>query len=90
MAAEQIMMQTITQAAIKAAKAAIMTIKETENPVNAARYMQVMLRTGGPVLKQPNIDWKTADKYQELWNFEIEVKNIVMTITYKITRSPID
>ena len=41
-----------------------------------------MPRTGSPSLEQPTFDWKTADKYQELGNFELEVKNIVMTNSY--------
>ena len=43
-----------------------MTDKEAENALNAARLVQLMLRTGGPALKQPMFDWKAADKYQEL------------------------
>ena len=62
MAAKQSMMQVITYATIKAAKAAVMAIKEVEQLVNAARLLQVMLRTGHPALKLPTFDWKAAGK----------------------------
>ena len=67
------------QAIIQAAKTTIMVVKEAENPVNTARSVQVMPRAGSPALKQSTFDWKARDKYQELQNFEIEVKNIFMT-----------
>ena len=66
------MMQEITWAAIEAAKAAIITIRVALNPVNAAWPVHVIPRIGSPVPKQPTFDWKAADKYQELWNLEIE------------------
>ena len=46
------MPQVITQAATEAAKAEIMAIKEAENPINAARSMQVLPETGSSPLKQ--------------------------------------
>ena len=66
MVAKQRMMQTITQAATEAAKTAIMVVKKADTPVNSAKSVQGMPRAGGPVLKQPIFDWKTAHKYQEL------------------------
>ena len=57
------MIQAITQAAIEAAKAEIMSVKEIENPVKTAISVQVMPRTGSPALKQSTFDWKAADKY---------------------------
>ena len=45
-AVKQKMIQTITQAGIQAGTAAIMAVKEAENPVNAARLVQVMPRIG--------------------------------------------
>ena len=75
------MMQTMTQSAMEAAtKAAIAAVKEVENTVNAARSIQVMYRSDGPALKQPKFDWKAAGKYQELLNFETDVKSIFITI----------
>ena len=58
MAAEQNITQTVTQAATEVAKAAIMTVREVENPVNAVISVKVMPRTVGPVLKQLTSDWK--------------------------------
>ena len=64
--AKQSTMQAITQAAKEAAKAAIMAVKEEENPVIIARSVQVMHRMGGPALKLPTFNLKTGDKYQEI------------------------
>ena len=50
----------------RSSKTAIIADKEAENPVNAARSVQVMPRTGSQALKKPPFNWKTADKYQEL------------------------
>ena len=36
------------------------------------------LKADGPALKQPIFNCKSMDKYQELGNFEIEVKNIMI------------
>ena len=41
MADKQNMMQAITQAIIKAANGAIMTVKEPDNQINTARLVQV-------------------------------------------------
>ena len=48
------------------AKAAIMGAKEAENAVNTAKSEQVMPRRGSPSLKQQTVNWKAAEKYQEL------------------------
>ena len=74
--------QNMTQANTQAAKAAIMAAKEAQNPVNIARTVQVMLRTDGPALQQPTFDAKAADRSQELWNFQIDIKNTFMTDSY--------
>ena len=66
MAAEQSMTQTITQAAIKTAKAAIIAIREADIPFNNNRLVHTVPRSGSPALKQPTFDWKVADKSQEL------------------------
>ena len=52
---------------------------EVDNLINNARPVHAVPRWGGPELKLPTFDWKVAEKYQELCNFEIEVKN-----TFKI------
>ena len=51
--------QNVTQRIAQVAEAVIMAAKEAENPVNTARSVQIMPRTGGPALKQPA-------KYQDL------------------------
>ena len=81
MAAEQNMTKAIMQAAMEAAKAAIMVIKEAENSVSTAKPIQMMPKTGDLALKQPIFDWKVPDKYQELQNIKIEVEKI-MTSSY--------
>ena len=37
----------------------------------------------GTLLKQPPFDWKGPVKYHELHNFQIEVRNIFLTNSYK-------
>ena len=69
-------MQVIKQASTEAAKTAVMTVKEAENSINPARSVQIMFWTGDPKLKPPILCLKAAYKYQELQNFEIEVKYI--------------
>ena len=70
MAAEQYAMQSITQAAIVTAKAAIMAVKEAENAVNVARSVQVMPRIGSPALKQLTFERKPANTKN--WKFHIK------------------
>ena len=60
------MRQAVTQSAIEAAKAAIMSVREAENLVGAARSVWVATRTGDSALKQQTHDLKAADKYREL------------------------
>ena len=60
MRAEQNMTQTITQTAIESAKAALITNRNADNPVNTASPVQVMLRTEGPALKPPTFGWKAT------------------------------
>ena len=36
-------------------------------------------RDGGPALKQPSFNWNVTDKYVELQNFVMEVKDILET-----------
>ena len=62
MAIEQNMIWAITQEAIEADKVAIISVKETENPVNTVRLVKVMPRTCDPALKQPLFDWTVTDK----------------------------
>ena len=71
MVVEQNMTQEMMQVVNKVAKTVIMAIREVDNPVNNERLVHASPRLGGQVLKQPMFDWKVADKYQELCNFEI-------------------
>ena len=77
---------------IEAAKAEVMAVRETDHQVNKARPIHTMPRSGGPVQRQSTFDWKMANKYQELFNFKIEVNNIFMMnncSTQEIERVPI-
>ena len=62
MAAKQNMMQAIMQAAV----GAIISFKHVKKPVNTARSVTAMVRTGRLTLKQPTFDSKTEYKYTEL------------------------
>ena len=53
---------------------------EAENPASTARPLQVMPRAGSLTLRQPFFDWRMPDKCQDLWNFKIEVRNILLPI----------
>ena len=64
-----------------------MAVREADNPVNSARIIHAMPGSDGPALGQPLVDWKMADKYQNLCNFEVEVKNIFMTIHRRLRGS---
>ena len=59
---------------IEATKEAIVTIRKANKPINNIRPVHMGPRSDGPVLKHCTFDWKVADKYQELCNFEIEVR----------------
>ena len=53
MVAEQSMIQTITQVAIKAAEVAIMAVRVADNAINIARTIHTPPSLGGPTLRQP-------------------------------------
>ena len=74
MITEQSMPQTIMQAEIKVTKAPVIALREADNLVNNARQIHTMPRSGSTVLRQQTFDWNVANKYQDLCNFEIEVK----------------
>ena len=84
MTPEQSMTLATAQTATEVDKAAIMTVKEVENPVNAGISVEVMPRTGSTALKHQTFDWKSGDKCKELQHLEIEAKNIFMTYSYNI------
>ena len=87
MAAEQSMTQAIIQEAIKGTKAAIIAVGEIDSSVNNARPVYAIIRSGGPTLKEATFDLRPADKYQELCNFDIGVKNIFLTNSFSIQES---
>ena len=61
------------QVGIEDATVAIMTIRD---PGQQCHIITCVPGSGGLALKQLTFDWKVADKYQELCNFEMQVKNI--------------
>ena len=71
MASEQIITHVAMQAGIEAAKAAIMAVREADNPVNNARPIHRMARSISSVVRQLTFDWKVAEKYEELDSFEV-------------------
>ena len=79
--------QVIKEAVIEATKAAIIVIRVMDNLVNNAKPINAMPRLGNPALRQPIFDWKVANKYQKLCDFEIEVWNIFMTKKYNVQES---
>ena len=81
------MTHAMMKAAIAGAKAAIMTVREADNLVSNARPLHTTPRLGSPALRQQMFDWKARDKYQELCNFPLEVKNIFMTNNYETQES---
>ena len=62
-------MQEIKQAVTEATKVALMAVREVDDPVIAARPVQVMPKTDIPGLKLPTFDWKATEKCHELWKF---------------------
>ena len=86
MAYEQRMTQAIPQVT-ETTKAVKMAFRETEIPVNTTRLVPPIPQISGPVLNKPMFDWKSPDKYLELHNFEIEIKNIFLTNSYNIQES---
>ena len=82
MTLKQGMTQAILQATIEATKADIMAVRKANNPVNNAKSLHTVPRSWGPILKQQTLEWKVADKYQQLYNFKIDVKNTFMTNSY--------
>ena len=87
MAAEQSMAWAIMQVTTEATKVAIMAVRVADNPVTSARPVHTMPRSGGLALRQPMFDLKAAEKYQELCNFEIKVKNTFMINYYNTQES---
>ena len=70
---EHNMALAITKAATEASKQ-LMKIIEAETPVSSVRTIKATLWMRSPALKQPTFEWKAQGKYNELYDFEIEVK----------------
>ena len=72
------MTQAIMQAAIEVMKTAVEAMSEVKGPAKrnntAVATPSVSTTDSGPVLKQPAFNWKAQGKYNELLNFEMEVK----------------
>ena len=62
---EQSITQVITQEVIEATKAAIMAVREADNPVDNARPIHTMPRSGMPVLQQPMFDHAVKKQEQK-------------------------
>ena len=83
MTVEHSMTHVIMQALIEADKAAIMPISEVDNTVSNARPVHAMPRSVSPTLNEHTFDWRVAEKYQELCNFETEVKRTFFLVATK-------
>ena len=65
------------QAVIEAMEAVVQTMSEAAGPKrNKAVAMTASMSAGtsGSSLKQPTFNWKDKNEYNELLNFEMEVK----------------
>ena len=74
MADQTVMNEAIMKAVAEATRAAIQTMVESHQ-----RQEVQGPKLDGPVLKQPQFNWKAADKYTEWKAFIIEVRNVLST-----------
>ena len=84
METEQTILQSITHALTASTKAEIMTVKEEEGPMKCRRPVHTASKVSRPKFREPTLDWKAQDKCNELNNFKIKVRNIIMMDTYNI------
>ena len=77
MAAEQSMTLAITETMIEAAQTTSTAIEEAHNFIINTRPVHGETRPDGSAIKQATFDWNTAFKYQELYDFEIEIKHFL-------------
>ena len=74
----QAMTQTLMQAVIEPAMAAVQDMSEAVGPTErnnvAVTTQSVSTRSGGPTFKQPIYSRKVQDKYNDLLYFEMQVK----------------
>ena len=61
----------IAQAVADATRGAIQALAAAR----AERTQNAGPRLDGPMMKQPNFNWKAGDKYNEFKNFRLEVNN---------------
>ena len=61
-----------------------MVVRETEGPTKSRRTVQVMTRASWQTLRQLIFNWKIQDRYNELNNCKIEVRNIFLMNSYSI------
>ena len=59
-------------------------VREAEGSSKCRRAVQAGPRVPGPTLRQLIFNWKAQDKYNEFYNFKIEVRNISLTNGYNI------
>ena len=78
-AVEQSMMMAITQAAIEATKAANVVVSKAEGPAQNRRAVHTVSKTEWSIMERANLPTGGQQiKYNELINFEMEVRIIFM------------
>ena len=75
------------QVIIQATSAAVVGLRETDEGLRwgtgTASLREVHRKWHGrPAVKQSSFNWNVTDKYVKLLNFQMEVTNILHTITY--------
>ena len=75
----QSIFQVIMKGVIEATKAAVIAVREADNPVTNARQIHTTPKSSSPALREPTFDWKATNKCQDLRIFEIGVKNTFVT-----------
>ena len=76
MAEQEIMNEAIVKAVSEATRILIETMTETQVQRSES---QGGPKLSGPVLKQPQCNWKAADKYTEWKAFILEIRNVLST-----------
>ena len=66
---------------------AIIAVRKVQTLLKVEDLHMQWPRASGPELRQPPFDWKEQDKYNELNNFKINVRNIFMINSYNIVES---
>ena len=71
-----LMNEAIMKAVAEVTRAMVQTIEETQTQRSEGQWGP---KLGSPVLKQPLLNWETADKYTEWKAFIPEVRNVLST-----------